>query len=83
MDHTAVVAELERLVREAKPARAEAVRPGARLQSDIGLTSVEIVELVLDVEDAFAITVPDDDTGDLMDATLEELAARILQLRGE
>jgi acyl carrier protein len=69
-----------RLIAELKPEVAEKVRPGARLQSEIGLSSVEIIDLVIAAEDEFEIEIPDDDTGALMDATVEELARRVSEL---
>jgi len=71
------VETISRLIVELKPAVADKVSGGARLQSEIGLTSVEIIDLVLAAEDEFHIEIPDDDTGELMDATVEELARRV------
>jgi len=71
------VETISRLIVELKPAVADKVGGGARLQSEIGLTSVEIIDLVLAAEDEFHIEIPDDDTGELMDATVEELARRV------
>jgi acyl carrier protein len=76
-----VVATLCELIIEIKPERHKAVRPGAKLQSEIGLASVEIIDLVIAAEDTFNIEIPDDDTGDLMDATVLELAEHVQQLR--
>jgi acyl carrier protein len=77
-DETA--ATIGRLIAELKPEVAEKVRPDARLQSEIGLSSVEIIDLVIAAEDEFEIEIPDDDTGALMDATVEELARRVREL---
>ena len=66
-----------RLIVELKPEASDKVRADARLQSGIGLSSVEIIDLVLAAEDEFEIEIPDDDTGALMDATVEELAQRV------
>ena len=76
-----VVSTLCELIIEIKPERHKAVRPEAKLQSEIGLASVEIIDLVIAAEDAFQIEIPDDDTGDLMDATVLELAEHVQQLR--
>jgi acyl carrier protein len=75
-----VIDTLCELIVEIKPERHEAVRPEAKLQSEIGLASVEIIDLVIAVEDAFGIEIPDDDTGDLMDATVVELAEHVQRL---
>ncbi|SVA18040.1 uncharacterized protein METZ01_LOCUS70894 [marine metagenome] len=50
------------------------------MQSEIGLTSVEIIDLVIAAEDEFEIEIPDDDTGELMDATVIDLALRVESL---
>ena len=71
------VESVSRLIAELKPQVAEKVSAGARLQSEIGLTAVEIIDLVLAAEDEFGIEIPDDDTGELMDATVEGLAHRV------
>ena len=76
------VETINRLIVELKPDAAEKVRGDARLQSEIGLTSVEIIDLVLAAEDEFEIEIPDDDTGELMDATVEDLARRVDDLTG-
>jgi len=76
------VETISRLIAELKPAVAEKVSGDARLQSEIGLTSVEIIDLVLAAEDEFHIEIPDDDTGELMDATVEDLARRVDDLTG-
>ena len=71
------VATISRLIAELKPEAADKVSADARLQSEIGLTSVEIIDLVIAAEDEFEIEIPDDDTGELMDATVEDLAGRV------
>ena len=38
---------------------------------------MEIIDLVLVAEDEFEVEIPDGDTGELMDATVAELARRI------
>jgi len=81
VSETATVDTVSRLIVELKPAVADKVTAGARLQSEIGLTSVEIIDLVLAAEDEFEIEIPDDDTGELMDATVEQLAKRVDALR--
>ncbi len=77
MSGTVTVETITRLIVELKPEAAEKVSPGARLQSEVGLSSVEIIDLVLAAEDEFEVVIPDDDTGELMDATVEELARRV------
>lgn len=82
MSENETVETVSRLIVELKPAVADKVKGDARLQSEIGLTSVEIIDLVLAAEDEFGIEIPDDDTGELMDAAVEELARRVDALTG-
>ena len=77
MNENDTVETISRLIVELKPEAAEKVSGGARLQSEVGLTSVEIIDLVLVAEDEFEVEIPDGDTGELMDATVAELARRI------
>ena len=71
------VETISRLIIELKPEAAGKVSGEARLQSEVGLTSTEIIDLVLSAEDEFDIEIPDDDTGELMDATVAELSGRV------
>ncbi len=80
MSNTETADTICRLIVEMKPETSDKVSADARLQSEIGLTSVEIIDLVLAAEDEFEIEIPDDDTGALMDATVEGLARRIEDL---
>lgn len=75
-----IVATLEKLIVEVKEEARGKARAGARLQSDVGLDSVAIIDLVIAAEDEFGVEIPDEETGDLMDATLAELARRVRQL---
>ena len=77
MSSDETVKTVSRLIGELKPEVAEKVSNEARLQSEIGLTSVEISDLVIAAEDEFEIVIPDDDTGELMDATVIDLARRV------
>lgn len=77
MSSDETVKTVSRLIGELKPEVAEKVSNEARLQSEIGLTSVEIIDLVIAAEDEFEIVIPDDDTGELMDATVIDLARRV------
>ncbi|HIM35361.1 MAG TPA: hypothetical protein EYM33_07500 [Pseudomonadales bacterium] len=74
------VKDIKRLIVELKPEVAGKITDEARLQSEIGLTSVEIIDLVIAAEDEFEIEIPDDDTGELMDATVIDLALRVESL---
>ncbi len=77
MSSNETVETIGRLIVELKPEAAGKVAGDARLQSEVGLTSVEIIDLVLAAEDEFGIEIPDDDTGELMDASVADLARRV------
>ena len=51
MSDNPTVTTVGRLIADLKPAAAEKVSADARLQSELGLTSVEIIDLVLAAED--------------------------------
>ncbi len=80
MSSIETVKDIKRLIVELKPEDAGKITDEARLQSEIGLTSVEIIDLVIAAEDEFEIEIPDDDTGELMDATVIDLALRVESL---
>ena len=80
MSSIETVKDIKRLIVELKPEVAGKITDEARLQSEIGLTSVEIIALVIAAEDEFEIEIPDDDTGELMDATVIDLALRVESL---
>ena len=42
------------------------------IQKDLGLDSIELVELIIDLEEAFQLSIPDEDVEDL--ASLGELS---------
>ena len=46
--------------------------PSMDIQKDLGLDSIELVELIIDLEEAFQLSIPDEDVEDL--ASLGELA---------
>ena len=77
MSSIETVKDIKRLIVELKPEVAGKITDEARLQSEIGLTSVEIIDLVIAAEDEFEIEIPDDDTGELMDATVIDLALSV------
>ena len=80
MSSIETVKDIKRLIVELKPEVAGKITDEARLQSEIGLASVEIIDLVIAAEDEFEIEIPDDDTGELMDATVIDLALRVESL---
>lgn len=80
---TARTATVEKAVREAL----KAVRPdvgdiagGAELVREIGLDSVQVMDLVMEIEDRLDISVPVEMLADVL--TLDQLCAGIVQLAG-
>ena len=53
MSSIETVKDIKRLIVELKPEVAGKITDEARLQSEIGLTSVEIIDLVIAAEDEF------------------------------
>lgn len=61
---------------------AQAVEPGANLSQDLGLDSLDTVEMTLGLEEAFGIEIPDSDlegvatVGDAIDLIERKIAVR-------
>jgi acyl carrier protein len=55
------------------------IRPNDHIQNDLGLDSLGVMELVADIEDRFAVTIPNDVLTDL--ATVEDVAKALVKLR--
>jgi acyl carrier protein len=56
------------------------IRPNDHIQNDLGLDSLGVMELVADVEDRFAVTIPNDVLSDI--ATVEDIAKALMKLKG-
>lgn len=57
------------------------IRPSDHIQNDLGLDSLGVMELVADVEDRFAVTIPNDVLSDI--ATVEDIAKALVKLKAE
>lgn len=57
-----------------------AIRPSDHIQNDLNLDSLGVMELVADVEDRFAVSIPNDMLSDI--ATVEDIAKALMKLRG-
>lgn len=57
-----------------------AITPEARLQEDLGLDSLGMVELLLAMEEAFGVSIPDEEAGRI--ATVAEAVEAVLKLGG-
>ena len=56
-----------------------AIRPNDHIQNDLGLDSLGVMELVADIEDRFAVTIPNDVLSDI--ATVEDVAKALVKLK--
>jgi acyl carrier protein len=57
------------------------IRPNDHIQNDLGLDSLGVMEVVADIEDRFAVTIPNDLLADL--STVEDVAKALVRLKGE
>ena len=58
-----------------------AIRPNDHIQNDLGLDSLGVMELVADIEDRFAVTIPNDVLSDI--ATVDDVAKALVKLAAE
>ena len=54
------------------------IRPHDHIQNDLGLDSLAVMELVADVEDRFAVTIPNDFLSNM--ATVEDVVKALVKL---
>lgn len=57
------------------------IRPNDHIQNDLGLDSLGVMELVADVEDRFAVTIPNDVLSDI--STVEDVAKALVKLKSQ
>lgn len=57
------------------------IRPNDHIQNDLGLDSLGVMELVADVEDRFAVTIPNDVLSDI--STVEDVAKALVKLKAQ
>ncbi len=55
------------------------IRPNDHIQNDLGLDSLGVMELVADIEDRFAVTIPNDVLSDI--STVEDVAKALVKLQ--
>lgn len=71
---------LEEIIKVQDPAKALLISEKISLKDDLGVDSIELMEFVINVEDAFSISIPDEDVetlmtiGDLIDYLQKKLA---------
>ncbi len=56
------------------------ISSSSRLKEDLGLDSLDCVELVMRLEDGYAIKIPDEEVAKVR--TVEDVAKLVLELRG-
>ncbi|MCK1219381.1 acyl carrier protein [Streptococcus uberis] len=71
---------LEEIIKVQDPTKALLISEKTSLKDDLGVDSIELMEFVINVEDAFSISIPDEDVetlmtiGDLIDYLQKKLA---------
>jgi acyl carrier protein len=55
------------------------ISPSDHIQNDLGLDSLGVMELVADIEDRFAVTIPNDVLSDI--STVEDVAKALVKLK--
>ncbi|MCK1248827.1 phosphopantetheine-binding protein [Streptococcus uberis] len=71
---------LEEIIKVQDPAKALLISEKTSLKDDLGVDSIELMEFVINVEDVFSISIPDEDVetlmtiGDLIDYLQKKLA---------
>jgi acyl carrier protein len=74
-----ILADVKRIVAEQAGIAPEAVRESDNLINDLGCDSLDVIEIAMEVEEQFGITVPDDvsdaarTVGDIVDGVLQLL----------
>jgi acyl carrier protein len=68
------------LMRETKPEAGANLSLDARLEADLGLTSLDLTEVVFSIEDAFGITVDFDATSAGRFQTVRDVVTNVEQL---
>jgi acyl carrier protein len=75
---TTVAEQLRNILTEKFSVPEERVQPGAKLE-DLGLDSLDMIEVLFEVEDAFNIRVPEDGT-EIRSATIQDLLDTVKRL---
>lgn len=80
MTREELLKRLEEIIKVQDPAKALLISEKTSLKDDLGVDSIELMEFVINVEDAFSISIPDEDVetlmtiGDLIDYLQKKLA---------
>lgn len=68
-------ARVARVLRDSVGVEAERIRPDARLIEDLGVDSLDRIELVFELESEFGIEIPDDAVAQVQ--TVQDVVSRI------
>lgn len=63
------------------PEAGRTIRPNDHIQNDLGLDSLGVMELVADIEERFAVTIPNDVLSEI--STVEDVANALVKLKEE
>lgn len=78
MTETVVGKQVKKLLLEDLGVKDEQVTDGALLANDLGMDSLDKVELLMDIEDHFNIEIPSEDEGSFNDKTVGYLIEYII-----
>lgn len=73
------LAQVQEILIEQLGVAPEAVVETAKLQDDLGVDSLGVMDIIMDIEDKFEITVPEDAAGDIV--TVADLVTKIDELK--
>ena len=76
-----VLADVRRIVGEQMAIDPDQIRETHHLENDVGCDSLDLVEIMMEVEDHFGVSVPDDDSD--RSRTICEIADNVLNLLGQ
>lgn len=75
-----VLADVKRIIAEHMEMAAERIRDGDDLERDVGCDSLDVVEIVMEIEEHFDVTVPDEAAQDAR--TVVQVADAVVALLG-
>lgn len=73
MTRKELLTKLKAIIKEQSPTKSLQISEKTSLKDDLGVDSIELMEFVINVEDTFTMTIPDEDVetlvtiGDLID----------------
>jgi acyl carrier protein len=73
-------AAIESILMEQLAVKSDQITPEARIQEDLGADSLDIVEIIMKLEEAFGITIPDEIAEEVQ--SVEDIHATLTKLLG-